>query len=196
MRRALELLLVSLALSGAAQAVTYIMKQLPDLPGGPGGGGAVAINEKGQIAGIMRDANNNERAVVWDGKGNITDLGTLPGHCVSWAADMNDAGQVVGWSSEAGNRNKHAVLWQADGKIVDLGMLEGWLSAANAINNKGHVVGYFILKEKGAHAFLWKPETGMQDLGVLEGCTHSSADDTNDAGLSDIAQAHLRICTR
>lgn len=182
MRKVPQLLLLAFALSGVAQAVTYTMKELPGLPGGGTGRGAVAINEKGRIAGTMRDAQGNERAVVWDEKGTIRDLGTLPGHCISWAADMNGAGQVVGWSSEAQNRNKHAVLWEKDGKIVDLGMLGGWLSEANAINNKGHVVGYFILKDKGAHAFLWKPETGMSDLGVLEGCTHSSADDINDAG--------------
>lgn len=182
MKKALQLLLVASALSGTAQAVTYSIKELPGLPGGGTGRGAAAINEKGQIAGSMRDAQGNEHAVVWDEKRNIRDLGTLPGHCISWAADINDLGQVVGWSSEADNRNKHAVLWEKDGTVKDLGDL-GDDSVATAVNNKGYVVGYsFVKGMASAHAFLWKLETGMTDLGVLDGCTHSSAEDIDDAG--------------
>jgi len=182
MRKALHLLLVAFTLSAAAQALTYTMKELPGLPGGTDGRGAMAINDMGQIAGTMWNANSNQHAVVWDEKGNITDLGTLPGHCISSAADINELGQVVGWSGEAQNRNKHAVLWEKDGSVRDLGTLGGNISEATAVNNKGHVVGYSLLKGTGAHAFLWKPETGMTDLGVLEGCTHSSAEDIDDAG--------------
>ncbi len=158
--------LLALAATSAG-AVVYTIKELPSLPGATGGRGARAINNNGEIAGIMSDAGKCDRAVVWDCKGAIRELAVLPGDAVAWAMDINNAGQAVGWSAGVGNRHKHAVLWEADGSIKDLGTLGGDISEASAINSRGWVVGHSTRKQGRYHAFLWKPDTGMTDLGSL-----------------------------
>jgi probable HAF family extracellular repeat protein len=48
-------------------------------------------------------------AVVWQ-PGTITDLGTLPGGQASGATELNNRGQIIGWSTTK-NGQKHAVMW-------------------------------------------------------------------------------------
>lgn len=177
-----SLLMMALA-NCCVGAVSYSIRELPTLPGGTGNGAAKAINESGQIVGIANDASENNHAVIWNTDGSIKVLGELPGHSISWAVDINDKGQVVGWSGETGNKNKHAVIWQPDGTIKDLGTLGGPISAATAINNNGYVVGQSITGGPGMmHAFIWKPETGMVDLGAPGKVYRYYASDIDDSG--------------
>ncbi len=68
--------------------------------------------------------------------GEIIDLGTLGGE-LSAAHEINDQGQIVGWSvTETGET--HAFLWE-DGTMIDLGTLGGDFSTANDINNQGQI---------------------------------------------------------
>ena len=69
----------------------------------------------------------------------IIDLGTLGG-TDSYAVDINDSGQVVGYSHPAGSGEYHAFLC-ATGVMTDLGTLGGNSSSASAINDHGQVVG-------------------------------------------------------
>ena len=79
-------------------------------------------------------------ATLWQ-NGTATDLGTLGETAYSSASDINQLGQVVGSSYDAGGVF-HAVLWM-DGSLYELGGLPGSTSAtAVAINNLGEVVGY------------------------------------------------------
>jgi probable HAF family extracellular repeat protein len=121
------------------------------------------------------------------GVGDI-DLGTLPfpdpeaaEELSSAALDVNDVGQVVGWSDTdlSGSNNSHAVLWE-NGTVVDLGTLGGSRSQATGINSKGQVVGWSTTNDAETHAFLW--ENGvMIDLGTLGGSS-SQAQDINEVG--------------
>ena len=59
---------------------------------------AVAINDSGQIVGVESDPETGgTRALLWD-EGAVTVLKPLPGDGWAEAADINTAGQIVGWS--------------------------------------------------------------------------------------------------
>jgi len=97
----------------------------------------------------------------------MTDLGILGGN-YSYAQDINDIGQVVGYSATT-DGFRHAFLWQ-DGVMTDLGTLGGNTSTALKINNAGQVVGSSTTTDGLSHTFLWQDGV-MTDLGTLGGNT-------------------------
>ena len=111
-------------------------------------------------------------------KYTITDLGTLGGEECK-AMDVNNAGQVVGYSTD-GSFEYRAFLWEND-TMTDLGDLGGNESQARAINDSGQVTGTSYDTNAEWHAFLWENES-MTDLGTLAGGTISEAHGINNAG--------------
>src|SRR5579863_4885525 len=119
--------------------------------GGPDALGFL-INEHGQIAGVSNpDSTPNSSGLcplplntdpfLWE-NGKMRDLGTLGGAC-GLAVALNNRGQVVGYSTNAGDAIAHPFLWPGEnGKMRDLGTLGGSFGTANAINESGNVVGY------------------------------------------------------
>ena len=80
-------------------------------------GAALSINNADQIVGYVWTASRDlRRAYIWE-NGTGTDLGTLDDVDISLqssASDINDRGQIVGWSGRAADRSgnhPHAVLW-------------------------------------------------------------------------------------
>ena len=116
-------------------------------------------------------------AFLWTAAGGMVSLGSLGGF--SAAADINDAGHVVG-AGVSGSRG-YAFRWTAAGGIIDIGTLGGSSTAAVAINDAGQVVGHGDTARGDRHAFIWTATGGMLNLGTLGGAT-STASDINEAG--------------
>lgn len=116
--------------------------------------GALSINDNNQIAGTYYGyGSSNSHAGLWD-DGITTDLGTILKNSISGAYDINNSGQVAGWSVVT-NNIKHACLW-SDGAIIDLGAITG-NSEARSINDDGLVVGWSVTSDGNCHACLWQP---------------------------------------
>ncbi|MCC7408110.1 MAG: DUF3466 family protein [Phycisphaeraceae bacterium] len=133
------------------------------------GGGethARAINELGEVAGDSKDLHGYQHAFFWSETLGLVDLGTLANDMRSFGLDINDLGQVVGWSRSANLSEDRAFLWTEQDGMQDIGTLGGTDSAACAINNLGQVVGYSY--EDGLpRAFIWSPDSGILDLNDL-----------------------------
>jgi probable HAF family extracellular repeat protein len=171
------------------------------------GGSSVAsdINASAQVVGKAYAGMGYEHAFLWQ-NGVMTDLGTLGGD-FSHALGINDAGQVVGWSSLASDWTAHRAFlltpedtnsdgtpdrWfrdsNADGAndlMQNLGTLGGSSPGSHAedVNNLGQVVGsswWYPQSGSVNHAFLWQNGV-MSDLGTLGG-NYSSALAINDTG--------------
>ena len=163
--------------------------------------GARGINDKGQVVGSSKlsndasayhaflltpeDTDGNGVPDRWfrdtnaDGANDLMrDLGTLGGSNANSAAeDVNNLGQVVGWSSwQAPEGHAYsAFVWQ-NGVMTNLGPGGGQNSAATAINDAGIVTGGIDFGAQGSDAFLWKNGT-LTILDDLDG-----AADINNAG--------------
>jgi probable HAF family extracellular repeat protein len=136
--------------------------------------------------------------------GTLTDLGALPGgsNCSEpfW---LNENGEIVGTSENgevdplAGVNQTRAVLWK-EGKITDLGSFGGYQNAAQAINNRGQIVGWslntipdpyslnefvFFGSSNGTQTRAFLLQHGvMQDLGTLLTGNDAAAFDINERG--------------
>jgi len=81
----------------------------------------------------------SSKAFIWDENNGDQELGTLGGDW-STAFDINDNGQVVGYS-DIGNGEYRAFYWDQENGMVELPS-GGKNSIARAINNHGQIVGY------------------------------------------------------
>ena len=135
---------------------------LPDL-----GTGAIAeaINDKGQIAGIIGSADGTtEFGALWQ-NGELTNLGTLPGDFAAIATGINNRGQVVGSTLDSSFNWSHTFIWQ-NGVMTDLNTMFPASSnlfalMANKINERGQISGMALVlsgpNEGNVHAFLATP---------------------------------------
>lgn len=169
---------------------------LGTIPGSPGASSVVtSIAADGLISGVSENGHIDPlsgkpaaHGVIWI-NGKIVDLGTLRGGTASWANNVNDFGQAVGYANNAVTDENslkglvtetRAFLWQG-GVMRDLGTLGGSDAVALFINDRGQVVGQSYTRDSlppdslhcgeeplTVHAFMWQ-HGSMQDLGTLGG---------------------------
>ena len=142
-------------------------------------GGAVGINDSGQIVGVSTSKDSFNRAFLYE-DGSMRDLGALPGLTSSEAKAINNRGQVVG------NSRNRAFLWEENTGMTEIGWLDDSIpsSSAEAINNVGEVVGRSFIRVNGQtflRAYLWR-RGQMEELPPLPGDQFSEAYDVNDSG--------------
>jgi probable HAF family extracellular repeat protein len=184
---------------GATQTHAFLWKDgaIHDL-GTLGGPDSIAfnVNERGQIAGdsFTSFIGNSVSAIpnavpfLWE-NGKMINLGGFGG---TYGAenDLNNRGQVVGFSFITGDIGFHPFLW-SEGKLFDLGTFGGTDGEAIWLNDAGDVVGYaeFPIPCPGCdsfgqevfHAALWK-HGEIIDIGPVEGDRCSAADGINSRG--------------
>ena len=122
---------------------------------------------------------------------SVEDIGSLGGTVIS-AIALNDAGQVVGFSSVEGDLGLHAFLFDGD-EMTDLGTFGGSNSVASAINSFGVVAGSArVSGDQITKAFIYREGRKVR-LGSLGG-QNSAALGINDlgdvVGYSDINSKH------
>ena len=126
-----------------------------------GPGGASDINDAGQVVGA-----SVRGAFLWSAAAGMQDLGVLPGMEFSAATGINNAGQVVGESSELeGFAESRAFRWTAADGMQDLNALIDPLDPLKAvttlfdardINNAGQIVGSGVINGR-FHGYLLTP---------------------------------------
>lgn len=120
-------------------------------------------------------------AFIWSRENGMLALTFPPGAGKSYAAAINDLGQVVG--SVFIDGTFHAFVWTLEGGMVDIGGLPGSVSnAAGAINNAGQVVGHSRDASGHSRAFRWSPSEGMIPLPMPPGTKSSFPRGINASG--------------
>jgi probable HAF family extracellular repeat protein len=146
---------------------TYQIQDLP-LISGDSSGSATAINNEGQIVGISGRCDQAvgrrtaKHAVVWD-KGLVTDIGNLGAELWITPMSINQHGVIVGFGATSaddldGNFLRAFIWTSMDGikQIDPLPVVAHVYSQANAINERGQVVGISCTVDGDCLGWLWE----------------------------------------
>jgi probable HAF family extracellular repeat protein len=155
------------------------MRDLGTLGSGPDSE-AFYVNESGQVVGISyinSTANTDNGPVctpnvptedpfLWE-NGEMTDLGSLGGHC-GFPFALNNRGEVVGNATLAGDASNNVpFFWTKATGMQRLPSVGGTFGEAYSINDAGQIAGWASPPgDTAAHAVLWQ-KGKAKDLGVL-----------------------------
>ncbi|HET9227342.1 MAG TPA: hypothetical protein VFR31_11790, partial [Thermoanaerobaculia bacterium] len=172
---ALGLLVVS-----SAGAQTYTVTDLGSL--GTSDTFAFAVNDSTRVAGyswapLVPGPGNARHAFLWQ-KGQMQDLGLLPGGTYSWGTDINEAGQVSGFADDA-NLFGRPIVYR-NGAMEDLGLSSPNGGESRGINNLTEIAGYLVTDTWETHATYWSDASGFVDLTSATAGTQGVAEDLND----------------
>lgn len=140
-----------------------------------------AVNDKGQVAGFLVALEPRRNVgFVWT-RGQFVEIGDLPGgNTFSSAEDINQSGQVAGYSESA--QGTECILWE-HGNLMSIGDLPGSNvdCVAQAINRSGAIVG-FGSTDQGFRGFLWREGT-MTELPAPPEAAFVTPVDINRSGI-------------
>jgi len=137
-------------------------------------GAATAINDNGQVVGISGICSNAvggasaRNMLLWD-KHKTINLGSLGGQYWNTPMDINQVGNVTGFSDLAGDSVDHpnfnAFFWSKKSGLLNLHTLPGdSIAEGLGINNLDQVVG---VSYPSAHGFIWQKGKDLVDLNSL-----------------------------
>ena len=173
---------------GDFQPATYCAYETPRLPELPPGEIALelmAVNNRNQVVGSTALAGVPPLTpFIWDRRRGIRVLGALPERPSGLAADINDAGTVVGDAVHPETFESVAFIWTRQNGMRALDVsLGGANSRATGINRFGQIVGASETVGGEFHAFLRDVNGDVLDLGAFpDGSGTSSATAVNDRG--------------
>jgi probable HAF family extracellular repeat protein len=138
------------------------------------------MNAGGQIVGLYTLSNSvNYHAVLWNQKGEMTDLGTLGG-LNSSAKAISGSGVVVGYSYLS-NGDVHAFRWSSADGMVDLGTLGGDNSSALGVSGTGEALGAATAQPNQLdQGCIWMQDGEIESLGLGTGSEIWAANATGD----------------
>jgi probable HAF family extracellular repeat protein len=150
--------------------------------GGLGGDSyGVAINRWGHVVGWSYYGSTSDAHAFLAKPGqSMQDLGTLSGAGSSFAAGINDAGQIA-LHSQTGEGRWLAFRLTPGWEQQDVGTPPDASTFAAGINASGQVVGRMIRPGVGTRAYRYTDGVGLEDLHTTAGGT-SAAEGINDAG--------------
>lgn len=178
------------------EAVTHRPRELAPLPG-DSTSAAVAINDRGQVAGISGACGtavggvSATHAVLWDAEGQPRDLGNIGGTQWNTPDAINDRGVVTGFANvpaapTAGTLYPNAFIWTAQAGMRDLGTLPGdQISEGLGINDRDQIVGLSCQANfVNCRAFIWQDGkmSNLNELVTGFSGTLVNAGDINDRG--------------
>jgi probable HAF family extracellular repeat protein len=124
---------------------------------------AVAINDRGQVAGWAINAAGKTTAVFWD-HGKIVDLGQRTHRAISEATGINNQGEVVGDSGNSTD-DMRATIWSPSGQISRAGLLPyAHFDKATAVNDDGLVIGNMKDGPDLMSIFTWDKQAGLRGV--------------------------------
>ncbi|MEA2562938.1 MAG: hypothetical protein QOH06_4442 [Acidobacteriota bacterium] len=174
------LALISLLGASSAGAQTYTVTDLGSL--GTYETFAFAVNDSSRVAGysyvpLVPGPGFTRHAFLWQ-KGQMQDLGLLPGGTYSWGTDINEVGQVSGFADDVNIYGRPTVY--RNGAMEDLGLTTTLGGESRGINNLTEIAGYFVTNTYGTHATYWSDATSFVDLTTATAGTAGVAEDLND----------------
>lgn len=140
---------------------------------------AGAINDRGDVAGLVRRKNWAEAYGFWWNGRRTRTIGD--NDQVANAYGINNSRQVTG--ALHNDKDQRRAYLYTDGVLTDLGALGGKFSVGLAINDAGQVAGYYSPDGTLQRAFIYDG-VEMRDLGSLPGDAQSAAYALNANGMA------------
>jgi uncharacterized membrane protein len=177
-------LAIGLAIAGLVAAIlvhrTYLRPALYTLTVVPSYGGEPfrphAMNDHGQIVGLVADGQGRYRVALWDREVGVQELDIASDGPLA----INNSGQIAGAMIDP-NVGTCAFLWDPQAGLTRLGPRDIREKSAIAINDAAQVVGSHHENSLWPCAFVWDRAHGVRPLNV-PGARGSRAEGINDFG--------------